>query len=454
MTPTVEQICDTITRVQLMPSAELSRLRTRWFRPDRADAANLDRFGQWLTVNGYLSAFAFRMLRAGAGDLLRMNQYQLVDHLTSGPFAGSYLAADPVQRRVVLDVLAADWAASPEGVRAFQLAAERAMTVRQPNVCLTLDFGEAHGRHYLIREYDEGDTLADLLARRGKLQPIAAARLFAVALLGLQALHDKQVATGPLSLECLLLTAAGKAAGSKARTVKVLHAGVPSSLFDPSALDNAGAAPAHHHAAGIGELPSQPQDDLLRLGIAFYRSLTGHAPFASVPPAGAVPRAVPISQLAPDVPAMLAQLVESMIDPDPSQRPRGAAQVAKSLRVFLASEEDTQQGQPEDALAPVRPAPVPAVEEMAPAEDEAATTGPRAGEGQLNRQLKATWQELRPGQRDWTFLSIGAGAIIALVLFVKLLTGIQFVNVVCLLTGGALSFFVERLLRLREEQPE
>ena len=39
-------------------------------------------------------------------------------------------------------------------------------------------------------------------------------------------------------------------------------------------------------------------------------------------------------------------------------------------------------------------------------------------------------------------------------LFLTLLTGFHFVNLVCLLTGGALSFFVERLLRLREEHAE
>ena len=36
-----------------------------------------------------------------------------------------------------------------------------------------------------------------------------------------------------------------------------------------------------------------------------------------------------------------------------------------------------------------------------------------------------------------------------------LLAGISLVNIVCLVTGGALSFFVERWLRLREqEEPE
>jgi len=61
------------------------------------------------------------------------------------------------------------------------------------------------------------------------------------------------------------------------------------------------------------------------------------------------------------------------------------------------------------------------------------------------------WQELRPQPRDWLFLSVGAAAVILGVLFLALLTGFRFINLVCLLAGGALSFFVERLPRLREE---
>jgi hypothetical protein len=40
--------------------------------------------------------------------------------------------------------------------------------------------------------------------------------------------------------------------------------------------------------------------------------------------------------------------------------------------------------------------------------------------------------------------------VVVLVLLVALLTGISFVNLVCLATGGAAAFFVERLIRWRE----
>jgi serine/threonine protein kinase len=458
MTPTVEQVCDLLADRKILPTSEVSRLRARWFRPDRPDVANLDRFGKWLTVNGFLSAFSFQMLRAGQVDLLQLNQYLLVDQLSSGPFAGSYLASDPVGRRVVLDVLSAERASNPAALRDFQAAAEQAMSVRQANVSLTLDYGEAQGRHYLVREYEEGETLADILARRGKLQPVPAARLFALALLGVQALHDKQVPAGPLTPECLLLAVATRQAGGKAHTVKILNAGVPRSFFDPAALAQAATSqPGSDIGPGPAAVaPSRPDTDLFHLGITCYRTVTGQLPFAREPAEGPFQRATPIRQVAPEVPEMLAQLVESLLDSESGQRPPTAAHAAKRLRIFLASEEEAQAGPPEERLVRHEPAPIPVPEpdEEEIAEEASPTARTAHGEGRVGQQVQALWEELRPSQRDWAFLSIGAVAVVAVVLLLALLTGIRFVNVVCLLTGGALSFFVERLLRWREEQVE
>ncbi|MHB1426441.1 MAG: serine/threonine protein kinase [Gemmataceae bacterium] len=467
MTSSVEQFCDTLTERRLLSTAELTRMRTRWFKPNRADVNELDKFGHWLIVNSYLSDFSFRMLRAGKADLLRLNQYQLIDHLASGPFAGAYLAVDPLQRRVVLEVLSAEMAAKPEAIQAFHAAAEQARSVRSPNVNLTIDYGEAQGRHYLIREFDEGDTLAAVLARRGKLQPLTAARFFALALAGLQALHETQVPAGPLGPESLLLSIAGKAAGSKARTVKILNAGVPRWHFDPAALD-AGVKGAHESGsldgpASLPSAPAGPREDLYLLGITFYRSLTGQFPYSPDLAPGSV-RVTPIRRLAPEVPELLAELVESMIDSDPNQRPRGAAQAAKSLRVLLASEEEVQHSQPEDQIVPHPASPsaatvtdetpgVSALVEAAVGEpQEQPEEQTREAGGPLSQQLQKLWEELRPAQRDWVFFSIGAAAVVLLVLLVNVLfANIGFVNGICLLAGGALSFFVERLLRWREE---
>jgi hypothetical protein len=43
-TKSVEEICSGIERYQLMSSKDFAAMRARWFRPDRKDSADTDRF--------------------------------------------------------------------------------------------------------------------------------------------------------------------------------------------------------------------------------------------------------------------------------------------------------------------------------------------------------------------------------------------------------------------------
>ncbi len=433
----VPQLSEALQRCGLLSPTELNAVRSGWFVEKRQDSSDPHKFGRWLVLNGYLSEFSLRLLQNGQADRLRLNQYLLVEPLTRGPLAGGYLALDPLRRKVVVEVLSASHAANPDTVHAFQIAVQQAMTVHHPNVNHTIDLGQANGVHYLVREYDEGETLADILARRGKLGTIPAARLFALALAGLSALHDKGVSAGELTGDCLLLTSANKSArpgpAGKQRTIKVLHAGVPRYLFDSSTLLKP-SAPSVIEPAPTPSFPApRVQDDLLRLGMLFYQSLTGQTPAG--PP-------LPVCQLAPDVPEMLGELVDQMLAVEPQKRPRSAAHAAKALRVFLASEEEVRETRGEEHLAaPVADRP-PAVEEI-PQEDEDAGASAGAEKEQkaqaeegVKGKLVELWQDVRPRERDLVFLGSGAAGVILLVLLLMLLTGIRFVNLVCLLTGG------------------
>src|SRR5262249_10654793 len=156
----------------------------------------------------------------------------------------------------LIDLVSAELAGDAELVRAFEGAAERAMGVQHPTVNRILDFGQAQGRLYLVREFDEGATLAEVLARRGRLEPEQAARLFALAFAGLQALHEKQVHGGELGPESLLLASTGK----KGRIVKIQRPGMPHGLF--SGAEGAARADLLSQLRPL----SRPEDDLFRLG--------------------------------------------------------------------------------------------------------------------------------------------------------------------------------------------
>lgn len=422
---------DHIERLRLLPTGEASRVKTRWFREDRADANDANAFARWLVTNGYLTKFDVEQMRAGKIDQLRLGQYLLLEPCAVGPHQGAYYASDTLGRKVLLDLVDEKLAGDPDLVRAFESAAERAMSVQSPHVNRVLDFGQAQGRLYLVRELDEGTTLDEVLERRDRLDATHTAKIFSQAFAGLQALHEKQAQGGDLTARSLLLATTGK----KGRVVKLLRPCMPAALFSETSSSAAELIPQLRPL-------SRPEDDLFRLGQTFYRTLTGKPSSGQLSGGGSV-RA--IAELAPEVPELLAETVEQMLSPDVSARPRAASRVAKTLRVFLASEEETQSQRAEEEIAsPNEVIQAKAVEEEAEDDEEPAVRPRNAPEGVQGKAMEL-WDEIKPQQRDWLFLAAGSVGVVVLVLLLMLLTGIHFINIVCLLTGAAISFFAERL---------
>ncbi|MFO0879833.1 MAG: protein kinase [Gemmataceae bacterium] len=422
---TSRELWDAVEHLRLLPTGEAARVKERWFRSDRAGVDDPAAFGRWLVTNGFVSRYAVDQIRAGQAERLRLGQYILLEPCPAGPHHGSYFAADTLGRKVLLDLVDEKLSADADLVRAFESAAERAMAVQHPHVNRVLDFGQAQNRLYLVRELDDGTNLAEVLQRRDHVDATQAARIFSQAFAGLQALHEKQVQGGDLTAESLLLATTGK----KGRVIKVLRPGMPEALF-------AGSADASSLVPLLRPL-SRPEDDVYRLGQAFYVALTGKQPATTLSGGG---KLQPIRDLDPDVPELLADTVEQMVAAEPGERPRAAARVAKTLRVFLASEEEARTPRAEEEIAAVEAAPAPA-----PVEEER-EEAPVARKAEPSSKLAQLWEEVKPGERDWLFLAAGSVGVIVLVLLVMLLTGIHFINIVCLLTGGALSFFAERLL--------
>jgi serine/threonine-protein kinase len=480
MSPTKspEEICALIERYQLVSSKDLAALRARWFRPERKEAGDAAQFRRWLVANRYVTDFVAKVLSGRKSDQLVLNQYRLQDQLISGPMAGSYLAIDPLDRHVAIEVLSSKCAADKAVLANFQQTAHKAMSVQHPNVGRILDTGEAHGFHYLVKEYYEGPTLEEIFERRGKMPYQQAARLMAQALAGLEALHGAGVPAGDLAADCLQLAPAGKGHPNQ-RTVKILHAGVRRRLFDetaigrsislvqgiPDELELASSCTFEVKEAGA----PNPPEDVFRLGCLFYRCVTGAAPF---PEKELVPLrpAQPVGQAAPEVPEMLGRIIDEMIDPDPAKRPQKAAHVAKSLRVFLAAEEHAREAKPEENIA--TPAAVAAAsaaeeepvqeaaEEEEEEEEEEKEVAPRpqarrkvpAADGTWWDKVVATYQEIHPEVRDLVFLAGGALLMLALIFIVEFLTGLHLSYVAGLATGAVASYFVEMYVRWRREK--
>ncbi len=355
MQVTVEDLLDQMEKLHLMTPEELTAVRSRWFRPGRKEIEDATKFCDWLRVNGYMTEFVISVLGRGKADWLILNQYRLTDWLRDGAQAGDFLAADPLGRVVRLQIVSPRVAQGPDWYEKFRLMVQRLINVQHPGVAQVIDLGQARGADFLVSEYVEGESLEDVLKKRGKLPWALAARIFALVFDAVHALHHNGIRAGDLSAEHLIFASAEKTAGSK--TVRLVNAGFPRHFFDSSALGIGEQAEGPRHRPGEAsdaaplDAPLRPEEDVGRLGVLLYRCLTGQA-LSSSRSARSVSS---VREGAPEIPAMLADLVESLLDPVAEKRPKSAAAVAKSLRVLLKTEEESSQARVEEkVIAPVQ----------------------------------------------------------------------------------------------------
>lgn len=470
MANAVEALVQEIERLQLMSSRDVAAMRARWFKPGRADMEDKAKFVAWLKTNSFVSDFALGFLENQQADLLAWNQYRIRDQVKSGPLAGAYVATDPLQKLVDIQVLGNETAQNPERLQSLQKVIDHAIRLDHPHVCRIREFSKAHDRYFVVREHYDAESLADVLKRRGRLATERAVRIFALASEGLRALHEHQLPGGALTPDCILLTAIG-AGEKRQRSVRVLIANVRAGLFDSGAIQPRGKSTASYDIPrdlGLVAIPDEqssqpvlrPEDDVLRLGRTFYRALTGMDPYPNLG-VGDAPRhpARPLAELSPETPALLAQLVDDMIAVDPAARPKNAGHVAKALRIVLQSGEIEKGAHVEEkVIMPRSPAQLaaPADEEEGHIEDtesddeEHHETRPKDAVGAAIAATGEFWQEFRPGPRELIYLAAGSLGTILLILMIELFSGLRFVHLVLLGTGAAISLFVERLMHWYE----
>ena len=231
-------------------------------------------------------------------------RYRLDRPLGRGGMATVYLARDTeLDRPVAVKVLdAADEGLRERFVREARLAAR----LSHPNVVGVFDAGEDGGRPYIVMEHVEGETVAELLARRGRLPPEEARGLAVQAARGLAHAHAAGLVHRDIKPQNLLLREDG--------TLKIADFGIAratedTSLTQPGTVLGTAAYLAPEQARGERATPAS---DVYSLGAVLYELLTGKPP-AETP--------APVRELAPEVPRELEDVVMRSLARNPSYRP-------------------------------------------------------------------------------------------------------------------------------------
>jgi serine/threonine-protein kinase len=353
MTLSVERICNDLNRNGLLSAPDIRHLRQRWLREAGASAADPVLFGKWLALHRFVTDYqADVLLRRRDGPLV-LGPYQLRGRIGRGRMAGVYEAVHPQGQAVAIKVLPPARAAEPVVLARFQREARLAMRLHHPNVIRTFQAGEHQGIHYLVMELLHGETLKEVLLRRGRLPAAEAVRLLYQALLGLQHIHEQGMIHRDLEPGNLMLlpAAADPADTTLHSTVKLLDIGVGRALFDDGA---GGPGPVVLTTTGdqLGTplycAPEQTRDarqadirsDVYSLGCVLYHALVGEPPFTGKSPVQLVlshaneppPRLAGLNFAAP---VGLQEVLDCMLAKDPALRFPTPGQAAQELRRFL-----------------------------------------------------------------------------------------------------------------------
>jgi len=129
----------------------------------------------------------------GLGDVI-LDRYELVRLLGSGGWGRVYLANDRMLHRpVAIKQLLPRLAADPAAVSRFLREASVIASIREPHVVTVHDIAESDGQHYMVMEYADAGTLAQVLQLEGTLAPYEALSVGIDVCQGLRAVHNKGI---------------------------------------------------------------------------------------------------------------------------------------------------------------------------------------------------------------------------------------------------------------------
>lgn len=202
------------------------------------------------------------------------DRYEIIRSIGEGGMANVYLGYDTIlDRNVAIKILRGDLSNDEKFVRRFQREALSASSLSHQNIVEMYDVGEDDGIYYIIMEYIEGQTLKQLLKKRGALTLSESIDIMLQLTDGMAHAHDSYIIHRDLKPQNIMIQDDGQ--------IKITDFGIAMALNSTQLTQTNSVMGSVHYlppeqAAGKG---STIKSDIYSMGIIFYELLTGELPF-------------------------------------------------------------------------------------------------------------------------------------------------------------------------------
>ena len=196
----------------------------------------------------------------------------MVGLLGKGGMGEVYRADDmKLGQPVALKFLPRDVEADPDRLERFLTEVRLSLRVTHPNVCRVFDIGEVDGRHFLSMEFVDGEDLASLLRRIGRLPEDKAIEIARQLCAGLAAAHDEGVLHRDLKPANVMIDGRGRA--------KITDFGLAGATAGIVGREAQAGTPQYMAPEQFDGRELSVQTDLYSLGLVLYEVFTGKRAF-------------------------------------------------------------------------------------------------------------------------------------------------------------------------------
>jgi len=200
-------------------------------------------------------------------------RYRIIKKIASGGMADIFLGDDlKLNRKVAVKILSANYAGDRNFVARFKSEAQILARLNHPNIVQVYDWGEFNGSYFICMEYVEGESLKEIIEKKGPLPPETIADYAIQISSALLTAHKNNLIHRDIKPQNILVTPEEK--------VKVTDFGIAKSLTTDvtKTLNIMGTAHYISPEQAKGEVLDH-RTDIYSLGIVLYEMLTADVPF-------------------------------------------------------------------------------------------------------------------------------------------------------------------------------
>jgi eukaryotic-like serine/threonine-protein kinase len=261
--------------------------------------------------------------------------FRVLRHLGQGGMGQVYLAEQiSLKRKVALKILRPEMAADPTALPRFKAEATAVAQATHANIVQIHAIGEADGITYMALEYVEGRNLHEYVLRKGPPDLLLALSIMRQVAAALQRAGELGIIHRDIKPENILLTRKGEVKVADFGLSRCLDGDRPAVHLTQSGVTM--GTPLYMSPEQVEGKTLDGRTDIYSFGVTCYHMLAGQPPFrgesafeVALQHVRDLPK--PLTEVRPDLPAVLCAIVHKMMAKDPAQRYQTGRELLKDI---------------------------------------------------------------------------------------------------------------------------